>query len=619
MKLKPLKFKRELADYKNTGLGVFAHDRKIYMLLSVENKLQIDRSTNGYDFDLYDDDVNFANNTKDLSKYSDFRLSHVGEKYFLTYKKIIGDNSSLLGAVSGDLANWEDVGKIATPAETGMLVPSFKHKDQFILYLGENSLSVATSSDLKSWKLLGSPVKELTQGLSGSKIKISDISLTKSGILLFYFLKTGSNGTSKYFLKVALFDLENPEKILWDRVIWKQIKNLHKQPATPIGSVLASDLLISYWQGNDGKIFALTFEDISKILLESKPLYTSSVINKFSSNPILEPIIHHFWESKAVFNPTAFYDEGEVHIIYRAVGDSYMSSMGYAKSGNGIDIDSRSNHPVYVPTQHFEGGQHFSFKKRLSSADIKKYLRSAFVSGPGWGGTEDPRVTKIGDKLYMTYVAFDGSSPPRVAITSIDTSDFHNEEWNWTKPVLLSPPGEIHKNWVIFPEMINGKYAILHSISPSISIDYVDSLDFDGKSYIKSLHKPTQREEGWESWIRGPGPPPIKTKYGWLLFYHAMDKFDPGKYKVGAMILDYNSPEKILYQANNPIIGPDKSYENDGLKTGVVYASGAVIIGDQLIVYYGGSDTCVCAAKANINTFLSQVTSSSNSSNPLLY
>jgi predicted GH43/DUF377 family glycosyl hydrolase len=44
-------------------------------------------------------------------------------------------------------------------------------------------------------------------------------------------------------------------------------------------------------------------------------------------------------------------------------------------------------------------------------------------------------------------------------------------------------------------------------------------------------------------------------------------------------------------------------YENDG-KPGVVYASGSVIRGDDVYIYYGGGDRVVCAAKTNLKQLL---------------
>jgi predicted GH43/DUF377 family glycosyl hydrolase len=203
----------------------------------------------------------------------------------------------------------------------------------------------------------------------------------------------------------------------------------------------------------------------------------------------------------------------------------------------------------------------------------------------------------------MTYTACQAGEI-RVALTSIRIDDFLNKKWHWRSPVLISPPGEVHKNWVIFPEKIKGKYAILHSLNPKVSIAYVDSLDFKPNTYIKSYYSgEPQKGSCWDKWIRGAGTVPLKTKYGWLLFYHAMDD-DWSKYKVGAMILDYQNPEKIICRSKEPVLIPDKDYENYGFKSGVVYASGAVVKGENILVYYGGADSYVCVAYANFNEFL---------------
>jgi hypothetical protein len=48
-------------------------------------------------------------------------------------------------------------------------------------------------------------------------------------------------------------------------------------------------------------------------------------------------------------------------------------------------------------------------------------------------------------------------------------------------------------------------------------------------------------------------------------------------------------------------------YENEGLKTGVVYPCGAVILKDRLFVYYGGADMVVCVATAKMDEFMLQL------------
>jgi predicted GH43/DUF377 family glycosyl hydrolase len=321
---------------------------------------------------------------------------------------------------------------------------------------------------------------------------------------------------------------------------------------------------------------------------------------RHAGNPVIEPSPVNSWESKATFNPAALSEVGKVHLLYRAIGDNDVSVLGYASSADGRRFE-RSERPAYEPREPFEGAG----PNVHSSATHLVYLSG----GGGRGGCEDPRLVQIGDRVYMIFTAFNGWNSIRIALTSISLEDFLNQEWNWKKPVLISPPGEIHKNWVIFPEKIRGKYAILHSISPKILVDYFDSLDdFDGGKHIASCPGNRMPPVGCRDlWLRGAGPTPIKTKYGWLLLCQLMDTRDPNRYKLGAMILDADDPTKVLYRSKKPILEPDEAYENQGWKAGVIYSCGAVVKDGELVVYYGGADRVVCAASAPLDRFLSEL------------
>jgi predicted GH43/DUF377 family glycosyl hydrolase len=260
----------------------------------------------------------------------------------------------------------------------------------------------------------------------------------------------------------------------------------------------------------------------------------------------------------------------------------------------------RPDEPAYRPLS----------AKATTPKDKRKLLSPAYFSGGGWnGGCEDPRITLIDDVVYLTYTAFDGWGSIRIALSSIALQDFLEKKWKWKRPAMISPPGEIHKNWVIFPEKIHGKFAILHSISPEVLVDYFDTLDDfdDEKKVITSTYSRVSRTGAWDSWIRGAGPPPLKTELGWLLFYHAMDLRDPNRYKLGAMILDIDDPTKVLYRSRTPILEPDFDYENSGFKAGVIYSCGAIIKDGELYVYYGGGDSVTCVAMANLEKFLQEL------------
>jgi predicted GH43/DUF377 family glycosyl hydrolase len=327
------------------------------------------------------------------------------------------------------------------------------------------------------------------------------------------------------------------------------------------------------------------------------------VLERFEKNPILKPNPGNWWETKAVFNPAAIYEGGKVHILYRAIGETDVSVLGYASSTDGLHIRERLDKPVYVPREPFEG-------TGLTNRPVMGTSGIYVSGGGGMGGCEDPRLTRIDDRVYITYVAYNGYSSPRVALSSIHIDDFLSRRWNWKKPVLISAPHITDKNACLLPGKINGKYVIFHRVYPNILIDFVDDLDFDGETrWLAGQYEIPVRalSSDWDNHKVGAGPPPLKTKDGWLLIYQAVGKNGGYHYKIGAMLLDLKDPTKVLARSKKPILEPTTWYENDGLKSGVIYPCGAVIIKDRLFVYYGGADMLVCVASVKLNGFLDEL------------
>ena len=57
---------------------------------------------------------------------------------------------------------------------------------------------------------------------------------------------------------------------------------------------------------------------------------------------------------------------------------------------------------------------------------------------------------------------------------------------------------------------------------------------------------------------------------------------------------------------NYPVLEPKEWYEHDW-KPNVIMATGAVVMGEDLLVYYGGGAKRVAAAKANWRDFIRQM------------
>lgn len=295
-------------------------------------------------------------------------------------------------------------------------------------------------------------------------------------------------------------------------------------------------------------------------------------------NPILAPS-DHWWENKAVFNPGATIYNGKIVLLYRSIGDDNISRLGYGESSDGI---------------HF---------KRF---DLPRY--DSPIDDPFERlGAEDPRITKMDHTYYVLYTAVSLYSalnahrstasistsknvPFRIRVGVVTTHDFKRFTH---RDVLFG--GLDTKNATLFPDKINNQYCILHRVYPNLSL--AKSNDFRRWTH-KVIAAP--RPGAWDARKVGVGAPPIKTRWGYLVFIHGVD--EQSRYHLGIMVLDAKRPEKILYRSEDPIFSPETDYEEGGLIHNVVYTCGAVVWKNHYYVYYGAGDSVVGLATVPVKT-----------------
>lgn len=411
---------------------------------------------------------------------------------------------------------------------------------------------------------------------------------TKYGWLLFYsYIRNYFSQERLFTVEAVLCDLKNPLKIigrtkaplLMPDEYYEKI-GLVPNVIFPSGAILEGNTIRLYYGAADTTC-CLAFINFS--ILVGKLLKKEKVmkLTRAKENPIITPRKELSWESKATFNPGAIYLDNKVHIIYRAMSEDNTSVFGYAASKDGVHIDECLTEPIYVPREPFE---------------------QKLVPG-GNSGCEDPRLTKLGSKIYMLYTAFDGKHPPRVALTWIKEKDFLRRLWNWSKPILISPPGLDDKDACIFPEKFKGKFLIIHRVGEDIDLAFRANLNFQDNAWLEERRFITPRKGMWDSEKVGLAAPPIKTKEGWILFYHGVsteDKF----YRVGAILLDLKDPTKIIARSDEPFLEPEQPYEKEGQVSNVVFPCGAVLIGNTIFVYYGGGDKTAGVATVNVDQLL---------------
>jgi beta-1,4-mannooligosaccharide/beta-1,4-mannosyl-N-acetylglucosamine phosphorylase len=120
------------------------------------------------------------------------------------------------------------------------------------------------------------------------------------------------------------------------------------------------------------------------------------------------------------------------------------------------------------------------------------------------------------------------------------------------------------------------------------------------------------RPHYWDELI-GPGPPPVKTREGWLLIYHGIATHfaSANIYQAGAVLLDLDDPTRVIARTRDNILEPRESWELTGQVPNVVFPSGLTVASldeegfappsAEVRVYYGAADTCVGLAIATVS------------------
>ena len=301
---------------------------------------------------------------------------------------------------------------------------------------------------------------------------------------------------------------------------------------------------------------------------------------RLSNNPLVRPADISFGAATGTFNPGATIDRasGRVVLLVRVFEkETNRSCLALALSADGSKIDEIWDAPAIAREESYEE----------------------------WG-VEDARITWLErDRKYaITYTGYSPAGPRVCLITADDILD--RASYRRHGPRVAGD----NKNCVVFPELIDGQYVILHRPMPRIECIRVASLDDEWP--VKGVTVLGPRPDTWRSSRVGAGSPPIRTRIGWLLAFHGATTIEEGNvYSMGWCVLDLENPETVLYVSDVAALSPDAPYEIEmgtipqldhanfitGVK--VVFAQGLVEVGDDLIVYYGAADVSVAAARVN--------------------
>lgn len=296
----------------------------------------------------------------------------------------------------------------------------------------------------------------------------------------------------------------------------------------------------------------------------------------YEGNPVLAP--GSDFEAKAVYNPAVIVVDGvpsmnsghRFWMLYRAeAGDECSGRIGLARSEDGTHFTHHPE-PVVVPEYDYEEM-----------------------------GCEDPRLVRIGDTFYLTYVGNSARSGPMHICLATSQDLLH-----WEKHGSILQPAHAWdsrqvKAGAILPEKVNGKYVMyfMGEAKPwetSVGIAYSDDL----LHWYEPLDEPVlfPRKGYFDSKGVEPGPPPVMLDEGILLVYCGWA--DDHAYKPGWTLFSREQPGRVLARSDEPILEPAVDW---GMRFGVtnhVVAESLLWHENRWWLYYGAADRVVCLAFA---------------------
>jgi beta-1,4-mannooligosaccharide/beta-1,4-mannosyl-N-acetylglucosamine phosphorylase len=287
----------------------------------------------------------------------------------------------------------------------------------------------------------------------------------------------------------------------------------------------------------------------------------------------------------SVFNPGAVKIDDTYHLMLRVQNRGRRTFFIMAQSKNGYDFT------VDDKIVEFEGIE-----------KIKDEIYHLY----------DPRITKIEDTYYIMFAMEMGKS------CQLGIGTTKNFE---TFKFLDIVTNQDTRNGVLFPEKVKGKYLRFdrpnnHQIDggplTGNSICLSESTDLLNWATVAKVAEGTHF---WDELI-GSGPPPIKTRKGWIHIYHGIAMHYAPIYQVGVMLHDLNDPSKVISRGSQCILEPRETFELVGQVPNVIFPQGLIVEeydedgfameNSEVKLYYGASDTSVGLATSTISRLIEQ-------------
>jgi 4-O-beta-D-mannosyl-D-glucose phosphorylase len=309
----------------------------------------------------------------------------------------------------------------------------------------------------------------------------------------------------------------------------------------------------------------------------------------YNSNP-------HLMERLGIngtFNSGAVELNEKILLLVRVEGSDRKSFLAVAESDNGIDNFKFWDYPVTMPetddpdtnvydvriVQHEDGWIYGIFCTERKDPDAPDSDTSAAVAQAGIARTKD---------LI-----------------------------NWERLPDLKTKSPQQRNVVLHPEFVNGSYAFYTRPQDGfISTGTGGGIGWGLSDNIENaiIYSETIIDDRIYHTIKevknGLGPAPLKTKKGWLQLAHGVRNTAAGlRYVLYMFLTDLQQPNRIIAKPGGYFLAPEGD-ERIGDVSNVVFSNGWVKRNnDEVLIYYGASDTRLNVAVSTIDILLDYVLS----------
>lgn len=272
-----------------------------------------------------------------------------------------------------------------------------------------------------------------------------------------------------------------------------------------------------------------------------------------------------------------------------------------------LRVQTRARETVLMLAESADG-EHFKVRPQLIRITGIERIRERLYH------IYDPRITTI-DGMYYIMLAADTDAGCRML--TVVTQDFTHFEM-----LAFESMGDT-RNGVLFPQHSAGGYLRLERPNTAHPAGGAATGSAITLSTSSDLQRWTccgtvlaGRPRYWDELI-GAGPPPLKTRAGWVLVYHGVATHfaSVNIYQAGVALLDLEQPRRVLGRSSCNILEPREQYELTGQVPNVVFPSGMIAEEQDsegyipptslLNIYYGAADTCIGLAQCTMNDLLS--------------